>query len=160
MPVKRAECHTSYLSWVSRVAPVEKNLSCGEICPHDRFPCGQILHITDCHMDKFLTRQIVMWKKSSTWEMWRKFVMWRNNVYNLWRFVAFYAVLLQNLLLSDLRCFVAKSVLSRFTHFCVETKLSKKFARGEKVTNMRYAVALFYNNPPLRHLKPFDRWQQ
>ena len=48
-----------------------KNLSCGEICSHDRFSCGEILQITDCHAKKF-----------STWEMWRQSVMWRN-VYNL-----------------------------------------------------------------------------
>ena len=58
---------------------------------------------------KFFTLQIIMWKTFSTWEMWRKSVMWRNNV-----FVAFFAVF------CDLCCFVAKSVLSRFTHFCVE----------------------------------------
>ena len=37
------------------------------------------------------------------------------------------------------RCFVAKSVLVRFTRFCVEKNLAKIFARGEKMTNMRYA---------------------
>ena len=126
------------------MVPVEKNLSCGEICPHDRFSCGQILHITDCHVDKFLTWQIVMWKKFSTWEMWRKFVMWRNNVYNLWCFVAFYAVLLQN---RDLRRFVAISVLSQFTRFCVEKNLAKNGPGGEKGTNIRYA-SLLRDSPP------------
>ena len=46
------------------ICPWRKKLSCGEICPHDRFSCGQILHTTDCHVDKFLTWQIVMWKNS------------------------------------------------------------------------------------------------
>ena len=41
---------------------------------------------------------------------------------------------LQNMLFSDLRCFVPKSILSRFTRFCVE----KNCDRGEKMTNMRY----------------------
>ena len=121
--------HTWYLSRVPRVVPVEKNLSCGEIWPHDRFSCGQILHIADRHVDKFLTWQIIMWKKFSTWEMWRKFVMWRNNVSNLWCFVAFYAVLLQN---RDLRSFVAISVLSRFTRFCVEKNSAKNYAPWRK----------------------------
>ena len=40
-------------------------------------------------------------------------------------------------LLCDLRCFVAKSVLSRFTHFGVEKNWAKNFVCGEKRTNMR-----------------------
>ena len=43
----------------------------------------------------------------------------------------------------NLRCFVAKSVLVRFTRFCVEKNLAKIFARGEKMTNMRYGVAWY-----------------
>ena len=39
----------------------------------------------------------------------------------------------------NLRCFVAKPVLVRFTRFCVEKNLAKNCARGEKMTNMRYA---------------------
>ena len=59
-------------------------------------------------------------------------------------------------IISDLRCFVAKSlcreiVLSRFTRHCVEKSLAKNCARGEKMTNMRYVYNLwcfvaFYNN--------------
>ena len=64
--------------------------------------------------------------------------MWRNNVYNLWCFVAFYNILLPNQFFCNLRCFVAKSVLVRFTRFCVEKNLAKNCARGEKMTNMRY----------------------
>ena len=85
--------------------------------PHHRLSCGQILEMTDCHVENF-----------STWEMWRKFVMWRNNVYNLWRFLAFYAVLLRN---RDLRSFVAISVLLRITRFCVE-KIQPRIAPVEK----------------------------
>ena len=44
--------------------------------------------MTYCHLAKFSTWQIAMWKKLSTWEMWRKSVMWKNDVYNLWCFVA------------------------------------------------------------------------
>ena len=43
----------------------------------------------------------------------------------------------------NLRCFVAKSVLVRFTRFCVEKNLAKNCARGEKMTNMRYGPPLF-----------------
>ena len=57
--------------------------------------------------------------------------MWRNNVYNLWCFVAFYNILLPNQFFCNLRCFVAKSVLVQFTHFCVEKNLAKNWARGE-----------------------------
>ena len=64
--------------------------------------------------------------------------MWRNNVYNLWCFVAFYNILLHNHFFCDLRRFVAKSVLVWFTGFCVEKNWAKNCARGEKMTNMRY----------------------
>ena len=37
-----------------------------------------------------------------------------------------------------LRCFVTKSVLSRFTRFCVEKNLAQNCICGEKMTNMRY----------------------
>jgi len=37
-----------------------------------------------------------------------------------------------------LRCFVAKSILSRFTRFCVEKNLGKNCVCGEKRTNIRY----------------------
>ena len=77
--------HTSYLSRAPRAVPVEKksvmwrNLSTWQIVrwrnsPHDRLSCGKILHMRSL-------------KKSE---------MWRNNVYNLWCFVAFYNILLQN----------------------------------------------------------------
>ena len=72
--------------------------------PHNRLSCGQILDMTDYHVEKF-----------STWEMWRKFVMWRNNVSNLWCFVAFYAVLLQYLFCSDLRTFAWRKIQPRIT---------------------------------------------
>ena len=109
--------HICHGTTVPRVVPVEKNPSCGEICPHvDKFS-------TDCHVDKFSTWQIVMWKEFSIWEMWRK------NVYNSWCFVAFYAVLLQN---RDLRSFVAISILSQFKPFCVEKKMQPRIAPVEK----------------------------
>ena len=49
------------------------------------------------------------------------FITKNNNVYSLWSFVAFYATsFCKNIFFCKLRCFVAKSVLSRFTRFCVE----------------------------------------
>ena len=32
--------------------PWRKKLSCGEICPHDRLSGGEILHMTDCNVEK------------------------------------------------------------------------------------------------------------
>ena len=49
-----AQVHTSYLSRAPRAVPVEKIWSCGEICPHDRWSGGVILHMTDCHVEKIL----------------------------------------------------------------------------------------------------------
>ena len=43
-----------------------------------------------------------------------------------------------SLYMYTLGCFVAKSVLSRFTHFCVEKNWTKECVCGEKMTNMRY----------------------
>ena len=42
------------------------------------------------------------------------------------------AVLLQNLFSCNLRCFVAKPILSRFTHFLCGKKLSSKFCLWRK----------------------------
>ena len=53
----------------------------------------------------------------------------------------------QKRFLSDLRYFVAKSVLSRFTRFYVEKNRAKNCIRGEKMTNMRYAP------PPVSKMK-------
>ena len=63
---------------------------------------------------------------------------WRDTaVCNLWYFVAFYTVLLQNLFFGDLRC-CRKIGLLQFTCFCVEKNLAGNSARGEKMTNIRY----------------------
>ena len=50
-------------------------------------------------------------------------------------------ILHMTLFCRNLRCFVAKSVLLRFTRFCVETNWTKNCACGEKTTNIRYAYA-------------------
>ena len=78
-----------------------------KICHVEKFD-----QMTDFHVDKFLTWQIILWKKFSTLEMWRKCVMWRKNVSNLW-------------------CFVAKMW---FTQFCCDICFVAIYAllRGEK----------------------------
>ena len=53
-------------------------------------------------------------------------------------FVTIHADLSRNLLCCHLRCIGAKSILSRFTHFCVEKNLFRNCACGEKRTNIRY----------------------
>ena len=66
----------------------------------------------------------------STWQM------WRNPKFTLFCcckicFVTNYAVF-------------AKSVLARFTRFCVEKNWAKNWIGGEKMTNMRYASYLIF----------------
>ena len=78
---KNAFCKHTFI-YLSRVVPVEKIWSCREVCPHD----------THTHEEN-------MWK------------MWRNNVYNLWYFVTFYAVLSQNLFCCDLSAFVWRKIV-------------------------------------------------
>ena len=41
----QSQMHTSYLSGAPGAVPVEKKLSCGEICSHDRLSGGEILHM-------------------------------------------------------------------------------------------------------------------
>ena len=64
--------------------------------------------------------------------MWK---MWRNNVV----FCRILCYFVAESFYCDLRCFIAKYVSSRFTRFCVEKICLTKIARGEKMTNMRYA---------------------
>ena len=59
-------------------------------------------------------------------------------------FVTIHADLSQNLLCCHLRCIGAKSILSRFTHFCVEKNLFRNCACGEKRTNIRYENLLCF----------------
>ena len=87
-----------------------------KICHVEKF-----LHMTHCHVDKFSTSQIVTWEKFLHMQIVKIYVMWRNNVYNLSRI---------------LRCFVAKSVIFRFTLFCSEIDFVAIYAllRGEKLS--------------------------
>ena len=63
--------------------PWRKNLPCGEISPHDILSLGEILHMTDWHVEKvlhirnvkkicYVEKQIVIWRNISTWEIWSK----------------------------------------------------------------------------------------
>ena len=60
-------------------------------------------------------------------------------MYNLWYFVAFYAVLLQKVKLFAMYAVFQKIGLLQFTRYCVEKILAKISDRGEKITNFRYA---------------------
>ena len=60
-------------------------------------------------------------------------------MYNLWYFVAFYTVLLQNLFFFAIYAVLSHYRFLRFTRYYVEKNLAKNSARGEKITNMRYA---------------------
>ena len=59
-------------------------------------------------------------------------------MYNLWYFVAFYTVLLQNLFFLAIFVVLLHDRFLRFTRYYVEKNLAKNSARGEKMTNMRY----------------------
>ena len=59
-------------------------------------------------------------------------------MYNLWYFVAFYTVLLQNLFFLAIFAVLSHDRFLRFTRYYVEKNLAKNSARGEKITNMRY----------------------
>ena len=94
--------------------------------------CGEICHVEKCfHMTDI-----------STWEM--------KNVET----ICFYALILHNhislsqltMYCYNLRCFVAKSVLLRFTRFCVEKNWTRNCACGENKTNIRYVTMLMEGN--------------
>ena len=59
-------------------------------------------------------------------------------MYNLWYFVAFYAVLLQKVNFFAIYAVFRKISLLQFTRYCVEKILAQISDRGEKMTNMRY----------------------
>ena len=100
IPSKKAQMHPLWRTLTTW------QIFMGTNSPYNRLSCGQILDMTDY-----------------PWEMWRKFVMWRKNVSNLWCFVAFYAVLLQN---PDLRSFVAIYALLRGEKFSQELRPVEK----------------------------------
>ena len=63
-------------------------------------------------------------------------------MYNLWYFVAFYAVLLQKVNFFAIYAVFRKISLLQFTRYCVEKILAQISDRGEKMTNMRYVYML------------------
>ena len=83
-------------------------------------------------------------------------------MYNLWYFVAFYAVLLQKVNFFAIYAVFRKISLLQFTRYCVEKILAQISDRGEKMTNMRYDISLLLlkrnrinflpKNDPFKHL--------
>ena len=82
---------------------MEKNLSCGEISPHDRLSCGQILHMTDCPVGKNSSGKNFKWEKFPLMRIVKTSVMWRNNVYNLSSIFCCFVV---KSVIFNLRCFI------------------------------------------------------
>ena len=78
--------------------------------------------------------QIVMGKKLSTWEMWNKYVMWRNDLYNIWCFVA--------LNIFKISFVAICAVLSRI--FCRDWRafVWRKLCVWRKTTNIRYEFSI------------------
>ena len=99
--------------------------ACGEISPHDRCLCTEILHMKNCQLEKCL-HMLNMEKNLSCGDIFPH----ENVETNLFcrNFCCFFCLL---------RCFVAKSILSRFTGFCVLHWI-KNCACGENRKNMRY----------------------
>ena len=71
-------------------------------------------------------------------------------MYNLWYFVAFYAVLLQKIVFFEIYAVFRKIGLLQFTRYCVEKILAKNSDRGEKMTNIRYGLNLAFFGEDLR----------
>ena len=67
-------------------------------------------------------------------------------------FDGFYSILSQNLFCCNLRCFVAKPVLLRFTHFLCGDKLRPKCCPWRKMTNIMYAYYSIFSPKRLKHL--------
>ena len=128
--------HTWYLSQISQIRYVEKNLSCGEISNLYAWQMWRNLtflhllsnlknfHMTDVEKSEVSPHLACIWCGECLYICTRYAVLSKKGVY------------------CDLHRFVAKSVLSRFTHFCVEKNGTKYCVCGEKMTNIRYANVL------------------
>ena len=124
--------HTWYLSQISQIRYVEKNLSCGEISNLYAWQMWRNLtflhllsnlknfHMTDVEKSEVSPHLACIWCGECLYICTRYAVLSKKGVY------------------CDLHRFVAKSVLSRFTHFCVEKNGTKYCVCGEKMTNIRY----------------------
>ena len=121
----RAVPHTSYLSQAPQAVPVEKNSAMwrnfrlnAEIVP---FKCGENLsHGEISPHEKCGDKSVNI--MCTIFDVLSHFMLFCCKIF----------------LLCDLRCFVAKSVLSWFTRFGVEKNRAKNCDCGEKRTNMRY----------------------
>ena len=133
---KRGGDHTWYLSQISQMRYVEKNLSCGEISNLYAWQMWRNLtflhllsnlknfHMTDVEKSEVSPHLACIWCGECLYICTRYAVLSKKGVY------------------CDLHRFVAKSVLSRFTHFCVEKNGTKYCVCGEKMTNIRYETTL------------------
>ena len=131
--VKR-HLHTWYLSQVSQVRYVEKNLSCGEISNLYAWQMWRnlkflhmwsnlkFLHMTDVEKSEVSPHLACVWCGECLY------------IYTC------YAVLSKNWFCCDLRRFVAKSVLLRYTHFCVEKNQRLRMWRK----NDKYEVWIYH----------------
>ena len=127
------------MSQISQIRYVEKNLSCGEISNLYAWQMWRnlkfihmwsnlkFLHMTDVEKSEVSPHLACVWCGECLY------------IYTC------YAVLSKNWFCCDLRRFVAKSVLLRFTHFCVEKNLTKNCVCGEKMTNIRYVCTALRN---------------
>ena len=130
------QIHTWYLSQISQIRYVEKNLSCGEISNLYAWQMWKNLtflhllsnlknfHMTDVEKSEVSPHLACIWCGECLYICTRYAVLSKKGVY------------------CDLHRFVAKSVLSRFTHFCVEKNGTKYCVCGEKMTNIRYETTL------------------
>ena len=71
-------------------------------------------------------------------EEWEISFIIKNNVHNLWCFVAFYTVLLQNNFCWQFTLFCREIILSQYTRLCVEKNFSQKLYQWRK--NDKYQV--------------------
>ena len=149
----RDDKHYDILSYLIFVTSTTSGAGGEKICHVEK-----LFHVKDCHVEKclYMTNvqleiclHMVKKKKRKTMscgEMWSKIChvetfLHMINVETIF-FVTIHADLSQNLLCCHLRCIGAKSILSRFTHFCVEKNLFRNCACGEKRTNIRYVPPL------------------
>ena len=152
-----SKTHTWYLSQVSQVRYVEKKLSCGEISNLYAWQMWRNLKFLNMWSNFKFLHIVEMWRNLTFLHMLSNFkflhmtdvekfevsphlaCVWCGECLNI---CTRYAVLFKNWFCRDIRRFVAKSFLSRFTHFCVEKNWTKDYVCGQKVTNIRYALRL------------------
>ena len=136
---------TSYLSLTSLTRLVEKKLPCGEIAAVHAWRLWRnlkylhvlsnfkFLHMRDVEIPKIYPH-VEKFQISPHCRSQHVACVWCKNVNTNAKFMLFF---IKSVFFCNLRNFVAKSVVSWFTHFCVEKNLSKNCISGDKMTNMR-----------------------